>query len=133
MRIFSYLCTTKPNKNMANDTPKKRGRPRKNPNDTTGKVGRPKKNPYEGGGWGGARPNTGGAREGAGRKHTSKITGPATIAFTVPYAVKERFQKLQASGFDIREKMVEDINRYAKIRLGNDNVEDDWTPPKKKA
>ena len=52
---------------MANDTPKRRGRPRKDPNDTTtapyvkhrydteGKRGRPKKNPYEGSGWGGKR------------------------------------------------------------------------------
>lgn len=127
---------------MANDTPKRRGRPRKSPDDTTtapyvkkefeytGKPGRPKKVQHDN--WGGARPNTGGAREGAGRKHTSKITGPATISFTVPYAVKERFQRLQASGFDIREKIVDVINRNAPIRLGANNVTDDWTPPKKK-
>ena len=125
---------------MANDTPKRRGRPRKNPNDTTtapyvkhrydttGKVGRPKKNPYEGRGWGGKR-------EGAGRDKWLDDTErkSASINFRVKAVVKKRYELLRDSGLDIVDAISSYIDRLATTRLADKNVPDDWTPPKKKA
>ena len=125
---------------MADTKPKRgRGRPRKDPNDTTtapyvlhrfeptGKVGRPKKNPYAGSGWGGAR-------EGSGREAylspAEKKT--AQIIFRCEEVVRKRYDLLKAGGFDISDALRKYINKMAKIRLGPDDVPDDWTPPKKK-
>ena len=124
---------------MANDTPKRRGRPRKSPDDTTtapyvkhgydttGKRGRPKKNPYEGSGWGGGR-------EGAGIKPYLKPSEKksATILFMATPATKRRYELLKESGLEIAETLRNYIDRLAQNRLGPKNIPDDWTPPKKK-
>lgn len=127
---------------MAEDTKPKRGRgrPRKDPNETetapyvkhryetAGKVGRPKKNPYEGSGWGGVR-------EGAGREKWLDDTErkSASINFRVREVVKQRYELLRDSGFDVVDAISGYIDRMAQMRLGDDNIPDDWTPPKKKA
>lgn len=112
---------------MANDKPKRRGRPPKDPNDTTtapyvkhlleptGQRGRPKKNPYEGSGWGGAR-------EGAGRPETipkaEKVT--ETIAFRVDKLTKKRFAMLKEI-CDFNKLLRDYINKMAQIKLGPNN------------
>lgn len=127
---------------MADETKPKRGRgrPRKDPNDTEtapyvkhryeteGKVGRPKNNPYEGSGWGGAR-------EGAGREKWLDDTErkSASINFRVREVVKKRYELLRDSGFDVVDAISGYIDRMAQMRLGNNNIPDDWRPPKKKA
>lgn len=127
---------------MAEDTKPKRGRgrPRKDPNDTTtapyvkhgyetaGKVGRPKKNPYEGSGWGGAR-------EGGGRPAylAPSEKKSATILFMATPATKRRYELLKEQGADPAELLRNYLDRMAQMRLGNNNIPDDWTPPKKKA
>ena len=121
------------------EAPKKRGRPRKSPDDTTtapyvkhrydtaGKVGRPKKNPYEGSGWGGVR-------EGAGLKPylDDSERKNASINFRVRAVVKKRYELLRDSGLDIVDSISNYIDRLAKMRLGPNNIPDNWTPPKKK-
>lgn len=123
---------------MSDDTPKRRGRPRKSPTDTTtapyvkhryetaGKVGRPKKNPYEGSGWGGVR-------EGAGREAylspAEKKT--ASINFRVREVTRKRYELLRDNGVDIVDAISGYIDRLAQTRLGAKNVPDTWLPPKK--
>ena len=124
---------------MANDTPKKRGRPRKDPDDTTtapyvkhryeteGKRGRPKKNPYEGSGWGGKR-------EGAGLKPYLEESERknASINFRVRAVTKRRYELLRDTGMDVVDAISAYIDRMAATRLGANNIPDSWTPPKKK-
>jgi hypothetical protein len=124
---------------MANDTPKRRGRPRKDPNDTTtapyvkhrydteGKRGRPKKNPYEGSGWGGKR-------EGAGLKPYLEESERknASINFRVRAVTKRRYELLRDTGMDVVDAISGYIDRMAATRLGANNIPDNWTPPKKK-
>lgn len=121
------------------DTPKRRGRPPKDPNDTTiapyvkhkfeptGKRGRPKKNPYEGSGWGGAR-------EGAGMKPYLDDTEKknASINFRVKSVTKRRYELLRDSGVDIVDAISGYIDRLASMRLGANNIPDNWLPPKSK-
>ena len=120
-------------------TKKSPGRPRKDPNDTetapyvkhryetAGKRGRPKKNPYEGSGWGGVR-------EGAGRPANLKPAEKksATIIFMATPATKRRYELLKESGLEIAESLRNYIDRLATMRLGVNNIPDNWVPPKKK-
>lgn len=134
MIIFAPLTDTQ----MA-DTPKRRGRPPKDPNDTTtapyvkhkfeptGKRGRPKKNPYEGSEWGGVR-------EGQGRPAYLKPAEKksATILFMATPATKRRYELLKESGLEIAETLRNYIDKLAKMRLGANNIPDNWLPPKKR-